>query len=77
MNREIGIDMYEYKWICGYEDILVLVYRQKGIDIGMMEKEGNDKDISIEDRKGWKRGRGNGCGEKVWGCFDYKRERSV
>lgn len=43
----------------------------------MMEKEGNDKDISIEDRKGWKRGRGNGCGEKVWGCFDYKRERSV
>lgn len=27
MNREIGMDMYEYRWICGYEDILVLVYR--------------------------------------------------
>lgn len=45
MNSEIGIDMYEYKWICGYEDILVLVYRYSGIDIGMMEK---DRDISIE-----------------------------
>lgn len=70
MNREIGMDMYEYRWICGYEDILVLVYRYSGIDIGMMGKEGNDKDISIEDRKGWMRGRG------VWGRgkFDYKRD---
>ena len=40
MNREIGMDMDEYRWICGYEDILVLVYRYKRIDIGMIREEG-------------------------------------
>lgn len=45
MNREIGMDMCEYRWICKYEDILVLVYRYDGIDIGMM---GKDRNISIE-----------------------------
>lgn len=39
----------------------------------MMGKEGNDKDISIEDRKGWMWGR-SGEGDGVWGCFDYKRD---
>lgn len=42
----------------------------------MMGKEGNDKDISIEDRKGGS-GEGGMGGEEVWGCFDYKRERSM
>ena len=27
MNREIGMDMYVYRGICGYKGILVLVYR--------------------------------------------------
>lgn len=26
-SGEIGMDMYEYRCICGYEDILVLLYR--------------------------------------------------
>lgn len=40
MNREIELDMDEYEWICEYEDILVLVYRYSGIDIGVMGEEG-------------------------------------
>ena len=55
MNREIGMDMYEYRWMCGYEDILVLVYRQKRGDIGMKGKKRSDEGRSIED----------GCGEGV------------
>lgn len=39
MNREIGIDMDEYRWICGYENILVLMYRYNGIDIEVMEEK--------------------------------------
>ena len=40
MNREIGLDMDEYKWICEYGDILILVYRYSGIDIGVVGEEG-------------------------------------
>lgn len=73
MNREIGMDMYEYRWICGYEDILVLVYRYDEIDIGIVKKR-----QGYIDRKGLIQGRG---WEWVWGdryrIIDYKRERSV
>ena len=59
MNREIGMDMCEYRWICGYEDILVLVYRQKRGDIGMMRKRQR-----YIDRKGLIQGRGGSeCGD--------------
>lgn len=39
MNREIGMCMYEYRCICEYENILVLVYRYSGIDIGIVGKK--------------------------------------
>ena len=38
MNREIGMGMDVYRCICEYEDILVLVYRYSGIDIGIVRK---------------------------------------
>lgn len=38
MNREIGMGMCEYRCICGYEDILVLMYRYSDIDIGKVGK---------------------------------------
>lgn len=40
MNSEIGMGMDEYRCICEYENILVLVYRYSGIDIGIVGKEG-------------------------------------
>lgn len=70
MNREIGMGMDEYICICEYENILVLVYRYSGIDIGIVRKRQR-----YIDRKGLIQGRG---WEWVWGyrygIIDYKRE---
>lgn len=70
MNRENGMDMDEYRCICEYGNILVLVYRQKRVDIGMVKKRQR-----YIDRKGLIQGRG---WEWVWGyryrIIDYKRE---
>lgn len=38
MNSENGMGMCEYRCICEYGNILVLMYRYSGIDIGIVRK---------------------------------------
>lgn len=67
----MGMDVY--RCICEYEDILVLVYRYSGIDIGIVRKRQR-----YIDRKGLIQGRGwEWVGGYRYRIIDYKRERSV